>query len=92
MAVVNESQLGSINQSVPQLIIVEVQPNPSVQAASTNVVGLVGQFQFDRIRSGEKKESYVRVGSLGEIERKFKAMTRHHQMTEYNCIIKLRRG
>lgn len=64
MAVVSESQLGSINQSVPQLVIVEIQPNPSIRAARTNVVGVVGQFPL-----ANRNEIYE-VGSLADIERK----------------------
>lgn len=64
MAVVKESQLNLINESVPQLIVVEVEPKPIVRGASTNVVGIVGQFT-----RGEVGKIYE-IGSLSEASRK----------------------
>lgn len=41
--IIREGFESSINTSVPQVVIIERGSNPSVRAASTNVMGLVGQ-------------------------------------------------
>lgn len=63
MAVVTESTLNLINESVPQLVVVEVASKPQIRGASTNTVGIVGQFT-----RGELGKIYE-VGSLAEASR-----------------------
>lgn len=64
MAIVRDDQIGSLNTSTPKVILVEVTPNPTARASSTNVVGIVGQF----IRGATNK--IYNVTSLNELERK----------------------
>lgn len=62
--IVTDQQLGSLNYTTPKVIIVEVTPSPYAQAASTNVIGVVGQA----VRG--KSDKLYSIGSLPEFERK----------------------
>lgn len=64
MSIVRDDQIGSLNFSTPKVILVTVTPSPTARAASTNVVGIVGQFNRGTVGS------VLTVGSMNEVGRK----------------------
>lgn len=64
MTFVTDQQLGSVNYTTPKAIIIEITPNPTARAASTNVAGIVAQFN-----RGNTNRTYT-VGSMTDVGKK----------------------